>query len=350
MEEYRFFEVDGSQKSGSGTILRLSVALSAITKKPLHIYNIRNNRPKPGLKPQHLEAVKTAGKLCRAKIHGAKMNSKELWFIPYKNIGGNFTSSIGTAGSISALILTVLPICVFADNPVRLCITKGGTDVSNSPTINYMKFILLNILKKMGIQASIKINRYGYYPKGMGEVILKVNPSVYLKPIILDQFGKVCSVNGISVSTFLSNRKVAERQAIAARDYLSQNGYSANIKSVYDTSNPIQKGSSIVIWAKTSTGVIVGADAIGAIGKSSEEIGKEAAKKLNVNIKSRATVDLNLSDMLVTFMALTKEKSTFFTRILSEHLETNIWLVEKLLDIRFKVKKIDNLYQITKNA
>ena len=275
------FEVDGSKKSGSGTILRLSIALSAINKKPLHIFNIRNNRPKPGLKPQHLEAVKTAGKLCNAEIHGAKINSRELWFTPKKNKGGNFTSTIGTAGSISALILTVLPICVFADNPVKLCIAKGGTDVSNSPTINYMRFILLSALKKMGVQASIRVNRYGYYPKGMGEVILTVNPSNCLKPIILDQYGEIISIEGISVSTFLRNRKVAARQSNAARDYLNQNGYTANIKVVYDTSNPIQKGSSIVIWAKTSTGAIIGSDAIGAIGKSSEEIGKEAAKKLS---------------------------------------------------------------------
>ena len=344
------FEVDGSKKSGSGTILRLSIALSAINKKPLHIFNIRNNRPKPGLKPQHLEAVKTAGKLCNAEIHGAKINSRELWFTPKKNIGGNFTSTIGTAGSISALILTVLPICVFADNPVRLHITKGGTDVSNSPTINYMRFILLGALKKMGLRASIRVNRYGYYPKGMGEVILSVNPSKCLKPIVLDQYGEIISIDGISVSTFLRNRKVAARQSSAARGYLNQNGYTANIKVVYDTSNPIQKGSSIVIWAKTSTGAIIGSDAIGAIGKSSEEIGKEAAKKLVTNLKSRATVDTNLSDMLMPFIALTKGRSTFFTRVISDHLETNIWLMEKLLNKHFVVKKIDDLYQITKSA
>ena len=74
------YEIDGSKKSGSGTILRLSIAVSAITEKPLHIFNIRHNRSKPGLRPQHLEAVKTAGKLCGAPIRGAKKNSNELWF------------------------------------------------------------------------------------------------------------------------------------------------------------------------------------------------------------------------------------------------------------------------------
>jgi RNA 3'-terminal phosphate cyclase (ATP) len=60
-------EIDGGQKSGSGTILRLSVALAAIKQEPLHIYNIRHKRKQPGLRPQHLESVNTAAKLCNAE-------------------------------------------------------------------------------------------------------------------------------------------------------------------------------------------------------------------------------------------------------------------------------------------
>ncbi|MCK5628096.1 RNA 3'-phosphate cyclase, partial [Candidatus Bathyarchaeota archaeon] len=97
------FEIDGSRKSGSGTILRLSVALSAIAGKPLHLYNIREKRPKPGLKPQHLEAVLTAARLCGAKVEGATLYSKEIWFGPKEVKGGNFTAKIGTAGSIPML-------------------------------------------------------------------------------------------------------------------------------------------------------------------------------------------------------------------------------------------------------
>jgi len=343
------FEVDGSKKSGSGTILRLSVALSAITGESVHIFNIRKNRPKPGLKPQHLEAVITAGKLSNAEISGAELNSSELWFTPKKNKGGNIFSNIGTAGSISALIMTVLPICVFAKNPVRLCVTKGGTDVLYSPTINFMRFVFLKTLRKMGIQASIHVNSYGYYPKGMGEVILEVKPSVSFHPVNLDQFGEIKCIGGISVATFLKNRKVAERQANAAIAYLKQKGYSADIKVVYDKSNPFQKGSSITIWAETTNGILIGADSIGASRKSSEEVGRDAAKKLSTDLQSKATVDVNLSDMLIPFMALTKGKSSFLTRLVSDHLETNIWLMEKLLNTHFIITKTDNLYRVTKN-
>ena len=123
------FEIDGSKKSGSGTILRLSVGLAAISRQPVHIYNIRQNRPQPGLKPQHLEAVLTAAKLCNAELQGATLNSRELWFKAYEIESGYFEAEIGTAGSIPMLLMTVLPICVFAKGPVRVHVAKGGTDV-----------------------------------------------------------------------------------------------------------------------------------------------------------------------------------------------------------------------------
>ena len=113
-------EIDGSQKSGSGTILRLSVALAAITKEPLHIYNIRHKRRQPGLRPQHLESVNTAAKLCNAETEGAKLGSRELWFRPSDIISGEVRAEIGTAGSISMLLLTVLPMCAYAKNDVKV--------------------------------------------------------------------------------------------------------------------------------------------------------------------------------------------------------------------------------------
>ncbi|HDD70190.1 MAG TPA: RNA 3'-phosphate cyclase, partial [Candidatus Bathyarchaeota archaeon] len=191
-------EIDGSQKSGSGTILRLSVALAAILGKPLHIYNIRQNRPQPGLRPQHLEAVLTAAKLCNAEVRGAELNSRELWFTPRKIKGGKIEAEIGTAGSIPMLLMTVLPICAFAENTVHLRVSKGGTDVQHSPTINYMRFVFLPTLRRMGLNATLTVQKYGYYPKGMGEVTLTVEPCTTLNPILLESFGKIEAVKGIS--------------------------------------------------------------------------------------------------------------------------------------------------------
>ena len=344
----KLFEIDGSKKSGSGTILRLAVSLSAIINKPLHIFNIRQNRPQRGLKPQHLEAVLTAAKLCNAQVKGATLGSRELWFKPYEITGGEIEARIETAGSIPMLLMTTLPICVFAKKPVRLKVIKGGTDVSHSPTINYLRTVFLSMLKQMGLEATITVHKYGYYPKGMGEVTMTIMPQFKLRPIRLKDFGKLERVKGVSVCTYLADRKVAARQAKAAHLYLHEKGYEADIKVVNDKSNPFQKGSSITLWAETDTGVILGADAIGELKKASEVVGRKAAEKLYSELAVKPTVDVHMADMLVPYMAFSEGNSTLITRKVSEHLETNLWLAEKMLKVKFNIKRVNDLFLIEK--
>jgi RNA 3'-terminal phosphate cyclase (ATP) len=344
------FEIDGSQKSGSGTILRLAVALAAATGESLHIFNIRQNRPQRGLKPQHLEAVLTAAKLCNAEVKGAKLGSRELWFKPREVKGGNVEAEIGTAGSIPMLLMAALPICVFAKESVRLRVTKGGTDVSHSPTINYLQNVFLPALKQMGLEATITVHKYGYYPKGMGEATMTVKPPDALQPIRLNIFGKLKNVKGVSVCTLLADRKVAERQAKAAHTYLSEKGYTSDIQVVNDQSNPFQKGSSLTLWAKTDTGAIIGADAIGELKKTSEAVGIKAAEKLHAELAARPTVDVHLADMLVPYMALAEGTSTLLTREISDHIETNVWLAEKMLKVQFNIQKVNSLFRIEKSS
>jgi RNA 3'-terminal phosphate cyclase (ATP) len=341
-------EIDGSQKSGSGTILRLSVALAGITGEPLHIFNIRKRRSAPGLRPQHLEAVLTAAKLCDANIKGASLGSQELWFEPGKIKGGQVKTEIGTAGSIPMLILTVLPLCVYASQPLNLQVSKGGTDVSHSPTINYLRFILLPALQEMGIKASIEVQKYGYYPKGMGEVNLKVQPCKEIHPIKREDFGKIVSTEGISICTFLADRKVAERQAKEAERLFETQKFHPRIEIVNDFSNPLQKGSSLVLWSKTDTEVLLGGDAIGEIHKSSEAVAKDAVDNLLNEIWAKATVDVHLADMLIPFVALAKEESKYLIRMLTDHIESNMWLASTILGVNFKVEKKGRLFQISK--
>lgn len=341
-------EIDGSQKGGSGTILRSSVALSATTGQPLHIFNIRQNRPQPGLKPQHLEAVLTAAKLCNAAVEGARIDSRELWFRPQQVKGGRIEAEIGTAGSIPMLLMTVLPICVYAESTVDLHVSKGGTDVSNSPTINYMRFVLLPTLKHMGLNATLIVQKYGYYPKGNGEVTVTVEPCRSLRPLRLERFGDVKAIKGISVCTFLAERKVAERQARAANDELGERSFQAEIQVVNDKSNPLQKGSSLVLWAETDTNAVLGADAIGELRKTSEAVGKEAAEKFLAEISVKPTVDVHLADLLIPYAALSHGTSTYLTRAISEHLQTNIWVAEEILNVKFNVEKLNQLYKIEK--
>ncbi len=342
------FEIDGSQKSGSGTILRLALALAAIQGEPLHIINIRQNRPQRGLKPQHLEAVVTAAKLCNAEYKGAELGSRELYFIPDKIQGGDFEAEIGTAGSIPMLLMTALPICLFAKKTTRVHVIKGGTETSHAPTINYLRNVFLPALKNMGIEATITVQKYGYYPKGMGEATLQINPPNRINPIKLEDFGKLLSIQGISICTFLSDRNVAERQARAAKEILAKNGHEANIQIVNDSSNPLQKGSSMTLWAKTDTNVILGADSIGEPKKTSEAVGSEAAQQLLTELTPKPTVDVHLADMLIPYIALANGSCDYLTRAISDHTETNIWLAQTMLNTPFKIEKKGALFKIQK--
>jgi RNA 3'-terminal phosphate cyclase (ATP) len=248
------------------------------------------------------------------------------------------------------LLLATLPICLFADNPVSLHVAKGGTDTTHAPTINYIRYVLLPALRQMGVDAAVTVQKYGYYPKGMGEVTMTTKPNRTLKPIQLENFGKIKSISGVSVCTFLADRQVAERQTKAAQNCLSQSGYNASVEVVNDQSNSFQKGSSIVLWAETDAGVIIGADAIGELRKMSEAVGKEAAEKLLTELTVEPTVDIYLADMLIPYMALAQGKSAFLVRAISEHIEANIWLMEKMLNVQFTIQKVNNLYRVEKSS
>jgi RNA 3'-terminal phosphate cyclase (ATP) len=341
-------EIDGSQKSGSGTILRLALALSGIVGEPLHVYNIRHRRGQPGLRPQHLESVKTAAKLCNAEIEGAKLGSRELWFKPEGIISGEVRAEIGTAGSISMLLLTILPLCVHAKGNIRVHIVNGGTDVRYAPTINYLKYVFLPLLERIGLKSSLNVKKYGYYPKGMGEVIFDVSSVSKLSSISLEEFGVVEDIEGISVCTFLEDRLVAERQAKAAKKILLNSGYPSDICVVNDRSNPFQRGSSLVLWAETSKGAMLGGDAIGELRRSAEVVGRDAAGSLLREVEAEATVDVHLADMLVPYVALADGTSCYLTREVTEHLDTNIWLVEKILGVNFRVSRVGKLSRVEK--
>ena len=183
------------------------------------------------------------------------------------------------------------------------------------------------------------------YTYSLGVYAEGYKSGIYLYP---EEFGQIKAINGISVCTDLSDRRVAERQAKTAAEYLKRKGLESKIQVINDNSNLVQKGSSLVLCAETDTGVILGADAIGGIRKSSEEVGEEAAFKLVNELKSKPTIDRHAADMIIPFLSLINGKSVFFTSKNSEHLRTNIWLVEKILKVKFKVSRVNKLYKIEK--
>ena len=160
--------IDGSYLEGGGQIIRTAVALSALTQKPVKIINIRKKRKNKGLGHQHVSAVKAVKKLCNAEVHGLRVGSEELTFIPSKLSPKDFTIDIGTAGSISLIIQTLLPLSLGINKKFTVRI-KGGTDVKRAPPIDYVKNVTLKILRDFGVLTELKVLKRGFYPEGGGQ-------------------------------------------------------------------------------------------------------------------------------------------------------------------------------------
>ena len=328
-------QIDGSYLEGGGSVLRVALSLSAITGKPVRIFNIRKNRPQAGLKEQHLQSIKSLAQLCNAKLTGAKKGSTEIEFHPGKIDRDRIDIEIGTAGSIGLVFQTLCIPASHAEKPTKIYIKGGATFGKYAPPLIYTQKILLPILKYFGYKAEINITKHGFFPVGGAEVNMIIHPSK-LKSVKLTDRGDIGTIEGISIaSQNLKKPKVAERQVQEVKELLKN--YKIDIKSRYvDSKSP---GSGIVLYAKTSTGCILGADALGEKGKKSENVAEEAANKITTFLKSGAAVDSYLADQLLIFMALAEGKSEITVSDLTGHVKTNMWVIEKFLDVKFEISK-----------
>ncbi len=331
--------VDGGQKSGSGTIVRYAVGLAALLGEELQLTNIRAKREKPGLRPQHLAAIQTLAELCGGKIEGAKVGASRIVFKPKGPIaGGYFQWDIGTAGSTIMLALTLLPAACFALNPLT-CRISGGLFQDFAPSAYHMEHILLPTLRRMGVQAELRILRPGYVPRGGGIIEVKVIPlEDRLATLQLLEQGSVDKIEGIALSSHLQERKVSDRMSIECQRVLVTAGYSASIRSIYDSTAP-QAGAALALFAHTNSGCVIGADSAGAPRRTSEQIGRTVARCLIEDLASGTTVDRFLADQVIIFAALARGTSRYRIPRLTEHVDTNLWLVETILGAKTKVSK-----------
>lgn len=338
-------EIDGSRKSGSGTIVRDAVSLSVLTGQELLLRNIRVKRPKPGLRHQHLKAIEASSRICGGSVEGAALGSREVRFHPGRVIrGGRFRWDIGTAGSTTMLALTILPIALFAESPSVHEIT-GGLFQDFAPSLFHLRHVLLPTLRNMGAVVQVRILRPGYVPKGGGRIRLEVTPITgSLNPLSLGRQGRVSSLRGVALASLLSERRVSERMAGACREVLARRGWEPAIEVLDDTPGrpafdepSIQPGAALAIWAATENGCTLGADMAGARGRTAESIGRKTALALIGDVDSGATVDRHLADQVIPFAALAGGRSTFVIPEMTEHVESRLWLVEKILGARVEV-------------
>ena len=335
--------IDGGAKSGSGTIVRYSVALASLLGQEIKIQNIRQRRDKPGLRAQHLKAIQACQEMCHGVVENAAVGSKEIAYIPKERFrGGKYRWDIGTAGSTTMMAQTLLPLACFAQEPSKLRL-EGGLFQDFAPSAYHMQFALLPLLKRMGVRAELDIIRPGYVPRGAGIIEIKVKPAGKLKPLVLTEQGEILGIKGIALSSHLREKRVSQRMAMECRKVLDSHGYKVEIEEIYDE-DALQEGAALAIYAETSSGGRISSDRAGRRGRSSESIGRHVAQSFIEDIESGAPVDRYIADQLILYAGLADGTSRYLIPRITEHVETNLWLIEEFLGAKTKVN--GNLIEI----
>jgi len=331
-------EIDGATLEGGGQLMRTAVALAAVTKKPCRVFNIRKNRPKSGLMPQHLLGIQALAQLCKGRLEGDYLGSEEIKFYPGQTYRERISINIPTAGSITLVLQALIPPALFASTPIKISFDGGATDTFFSPTIDHFRYVFLKILEKMEAKVEINILRRGYYPEGGAKIEVTVF-SPNLKTLNLTERSSLKKILVISgASNVLKDKKVAERQIAGVREILGKLKLPMEEKiEYYDTRCP---GSQICLVAEFEN-TVIGTDNLGKLGKRAEDVGKEAALELLKEQKSGACLDKHLADQILPFIALASGKSQVTVSEITNHCQTNIWAIEKFIEGKFEIK--DNL-------
>ncbi len=325
--------IDGSIGEGGGQVLRTALGLSALTGKPFKMINIRKGRPEPGIKEQHLQAVNAAVKLCDAKAEGAELNSMELEFNPGAIRSGNINVAISTAGSVGLVLQSLLIPAIKTDLRIRI---KGGATYGKwAMPLDHFKFVLSPLLKKIGCETSLSVKKEGFYPKGGALVEIFSGKAKKISPIDLMEKGKVVDICGRSIASEpLRSSRVAERQANSAKKILFDY-FKADAKIKVEYVNTLNPGSGIQLCAETENSFI-GGNSLGELGKKAELVGEEAANNLIQDFE-HGCVDRFTSDQILPYMAIAGS-GKFLSAKITDHVKTNIAVIEQFLDVKFNVK------------
>lgn len=331
-------EIDGSTHSGSGTLLRYAIALASLLGEPVHVFRVRSRRDKPGLRPQHLQALRACSSLASGRMDGDEVGSAEIYYYPGKGLkGGSYHWDIGTAGSTTMLAFTVIPPALFADSPSRFSLV-GGLFQDFAPSAFHMQKVLLPLLERMGAEVSLEIVRPGYVPQGGGHLAVSVKPlQTPLKPLRMLEQGSIGKIRGLSLSSHLKEGEVGERMASRCRALLEENGFKSDIEVMND-STAVQKGAALLLWTETAAGCFLGADQAGKRGRRSENIARFVVDSLLKDLGTGAATDRHLADQLILFAALARGKTEYLVPSVSDHVRSNLWLVSKILGAKTEIQ------------
>lgn len=343
--------IDGSHGEGGGQILRTALSLSCLFRKPFRIFNIRKGRKKPGLMPQHLTAVMAAQLLSNAEVKGNNKSSTELIFSPKEVKGGNFFFDIGTAGSTSLVLQTLIPSLVFSKELLKegkggllkeksTITLKGGTHVPFSPSFHYLSEVFTPFLKVIGIDIRLTIYSYGFYPKGGGKVKADVFPVEEIKPLKIKERGNLLALNGYSCVGNLP-LSIAERQkkALLEKIYSAEGGLRGVLPVDIELLNVPTPGQGTFVFIKSEfEHSIAGFSSLGERGKKAAAVGEEAAIEFLHYFSTGSSLDPHIADQIVLYLSLCKEQSVFTTSCITPHLMTNLWATGLFHEYSYSVK------------
>jgi RNA 3'-terminal phosphate cyclase (ATP) len=325
----RAIHIDGSQGEGGGQILRTSVGLAAALGKGVHLTGIRAGRQRPGLRPQHLAAIRAAAAVCNARLTGAEIGSMEIAFLPGELRSGTFRFDIGTAGSGTLVLQTILPGLMLSEGDSEVTVT-GGTHNPLAPCFEYLRDVFVPLASAANLQVYLEMIRAGFYPSGGGEIRMQVRGvgSVEnLEPLCLLQRGELRCIDGLSAASYSLPAHIIGRQTAQALGRLAKAERRATIEEAsWEAFSP----GTVVFLRAVFARAVGGCFALGARAKRAEQVADEAVDDLLAFIDSGGVVDVHAGDQLLGIAALCPLESRYVVERISDHLSTNAEVVRQL--------------------
>lgn len=334
MEFSDLIEIDGSSGEGGGQILRTSLALSLVTGRPFRIERIRAGRKKPGLLNQHLTAVNAAADISGAEVTGNVIGSRELYFAPGPVRAGRYHFDVGSAGSCTLVLQTVLPALITADAGTEL-ILEGGTHNPFAPPFDFLSKTFLPLLSQIGPKTSAKLHRPGFYPAGGGKMTVSIEPAKKLSPIELRNRGRIRMRRARAVVARLP-RSIAERELRIVGEMLGLGTEHAKIQEVTDSRGP---GNALLVEIDSEhiTETFTG---FGMRGVPAERVAEGTAEEVLEYLSSDAPVGKHLADQILIPLALAGG-GIFKTLPLTAHTLTNMEVLKQFLDVEIEIIETD---------
>ncbi|HEX8162077.1 MAG TPA: RNA 3'-terminal phosphate cyclase [Pyrinomonadaceae bacterium] len=325
--------IDGSYGEGGGQIIRTSLALSLVTGKAFRVERVRARRDPPGLKRQHLTAVNAAAEVGRAKAEGARVGSQHFGFEPGEVAPGDYHFAIGTAGSTTLVLQTVLPPLMIARGP-SLVTLEGGTHNVHAPPFDFLAKTFLPLVRRTGPRVEIDLARYGFYPPGGGRLGVLIEPTGERGRLDITRRGEMRRRLARALCVRLPP-SVGERELAVVRERL---GWEDEELQVETSDNAPSPGNVLTLELESEhlTELFTG---VGERGVRAETVAGRAVAEVENHLAHGAPVGEHLADQLLIPMALAGGGS-FVTGRPSLHTTTNIEIIKTFLDVRITTEQV----------